>query len=394
MFLENGNILAMAFMQNSTWGSDKVFFFCYDPYGNLLWKKPYGRKIDHPDLLDPIPITFTQIDNFFIISGFCWYKYPVPGSDYWLRPFYLKVDSLFNEEWLLAYGVSDSLLGLGTSSIRDYNGKIVGAAQYFPDNGDDRNALIAGFNDQGQEIGYVGIPNSEFDSILIGNMVWEMGKTEDSNYFTRSIYDYDNIGTNTTMNTVIDTLGNVLDYLVISPITNPAFGELEKMTDGTFLSVANQYEDSLGSTTDILLYKLNADLTQTDYDNNTYVYDSLCDELPILTDTIYLDDCGIITGIEEIHTPQEYYSFIRTIPIDAFPNPAISDIVFELGNTGLHKNIRLSCFDINGKLIFEQLVQPEQIRVKSSVANWRSGMYIAVTSSSTGGTGSAKFVVK
>jgi hypothetical protein len=391
MFLENGDILAMLFAQSDDlMETDRIFLFYFDADGNLLWQKPYASYQEHAGIMDPTPFSFTKIDDFYIISGFGWFQSESNPNDYWLRMMFIKIDSLFNEEWLLPFGHNNNLIGTAWSSMKNLNGTISGVgSQRNPDNGDGRNSIIANFNSSGEEISYYNIPNSEFDDEIDGTITKMMLINNDSTYYTRSYYDYTQQD-GTTANFIIDSIGNVLNTLIIQPL---AGGEApsSKTFQSKYINSVDQYVD--GDKTDILLYKLNPDLSQAEYDTTTYVYDSLCDH-QIVSDTIYLDDCGIITNLGEIPTPMEYYRYISTIPVHIFPNPATSGITFEFENTEYHKDILLRCYDINGRMVFEETLPPGQTQIKTTVSNWPGGMYVAVASSRTGGTGKEKFVVR
>ena len=362
----------------------------FDYEGNLLWMKEYLNPKNDPLLGKYFSSHHLQkVNGNYFITGFCYYAYPENPDLFVSRAMFVKVDSMYNRDWFLPYGMSDHLDAISEGVIQLDSLKYRGYGRYFVDNTDTLNSIFLDFDASGNEIGHKGIPNNTISPEVKENDLRALNVINDSTYLITAAVGPIPETVLPMGEWTMDSSGTVFNYQNhpgVSTTLNPTI----KTNDNKFMFLG-RFQNS---TEDIILYKLNADLSQADIDTNTYSYDSLCVNLLIDSDTIYLDNCSIITGMEEVPTPQEYYSFIKTIPVDVFPNPASSDIVFEFGNTGLHKNIRLSCFDINGKLVFEQSVQPDQTLIKSSVANWQSGMYIAVTSSSTGGKGSAKFVVR
>jgi hypothetical protein len=142
---------------------------------------------------------------------------------------------------------------------------------------------------------------------------------------------------------------------------------------------------------DIFLTKLNLDL---DYDtayNGNFTYDSLCQPGPPQSGFIFLDDCDIITGTE-IPSPEEYYSFIATIPITAFPNPASSEITLAFQNTDHHTNMLLECYNIYGRQVHTEKIWKGQQETKIDLRDWAKGLYFAVVKSEGTLAGSVRFI--
>lgn len=389
VLMEDSVILVSAFTQDfdNNWG---VYLLGFDYDGNLLWDKPLASHLLDPLLMEPIPAFLKKTGDAIFIVGDCYYAYPDNPNVFHLRSMFIKLDSLYNKEWFLPYGMPDHLVGTGFGVIQLDSNEYRGYGRHHLGN-NIYNSIFMDFDKYGNENQYKDIPNDIFSPNLYSNSLLSLNKIGDTAYYITAQMDTIHTSEDVTIGEfTVDTSGNaVYNYQIHYEIIDGNIHPSVKTSDGQFVThavVRNDYRD-------ILLYKLNADLSQAGYDTSTYVYDSLCTN-PITSDTIFLEDCSVVTSVNKIPIGEDYYSFIKTIPVDVFPNPATSDIVFEFGNTGLHKNIRLACFDINGKLVFEHLVQQGRTQIKSSVANWQSGIYIAVASSSTGGTGSAKFIVK
>ncbi len=100
------------------------------------------------------------------------------------------------------------------------------------------------------------------------------------------------------------------------------------------------------------------------------------------------------TGTEEIPSPEEYYSFIASIPITAYPNPAETEITLAFENTEHHSNMLLECYNIFGQKVHSEKIYKGQQQTKLSVSNWSKGLYFAVVKSNGKVAGTGKFVVR
>lgn len=388
IFLENGNILALVSLLDNNYKYD-IGLISFDRYGNLLWFIPYHLREKYPLLELPYPISFDTIQNFIMISGYCYYAYPENPIGYYLKPMFIKIDSLFNEEWFLPYGMNDSIYGdnwgaleLNGNSLRGYG------YEYFV-NSDTISSLLMDLDIYGNEEGVIKINNKDLGTAISSNLLRKVIQRDDTSYiaganFGKLLNNWQPSG-----EWIMDTSGKIYQHQN-HPNTLPALSDpMIKTSTGKYLFLA-AYE---GETYKNYLYKLNPDLSQAEYDTTTYLYDSLCDH-QIVSDTIYLDACGIITDLRDIPSPTEYFSKISTIPVHIFPNPATSGITFEFENTEYHNDIVLRCYDINGRIVYEQALPPGQTQIKTSVSNWQSGIYVATASSREGGTGKEKFVVR
>jgi len=163
----------------------------------------------------------------------------------------------------------------------------------------------------------------------------------------------------------------------------------QKQKTSCFITVATVHNTN----DDILLYKLNADLSQAEYDTNTYVYDSLCDH-PITSDTIYLDDCDIVTAVPQFPSPRAYYKAKQKVELTAYPNPVTSgSINFKLKYTRYHHNMQLKVFDISGRPMAALPVATGQKEVALALGGFSPGMYVAVVNNGKKVLGKAVFVI-
>jgi len=392
VILENGDILVLAFLQRVDNNITKQnYLFCFDSSGNYLWKKAYASKDNYPLFGDRQLWNLFQFSNYYLMSGEAYYPYPSDPSRVFLRPFFVRVDSMFDEVFVLPYGVEDSIVG-SAFDIKDSGDNSINTGvggRTLPNTGV-KNSFIMMFDKEGHETSSWTISNEDIGPSVERNVAELIINASDSTEILAEFIIDGNIGS-FEGELVVDSNYSVKEYLKHEN-TNPPATNIINTSTNEFLFATSVKELPYVGDYDILLYRLNADLSQTAINTNTYTYDSLCDNLPIVSDTIYLNNCSIVTSIDDVPLPSEYYSYIKTIPINIYPNPASSGITFEFGNTEHHKDIVLKVFDINGQLIFAQELADGHVQINTSVSSWVGGMYIATASSRIGGSGSAKFV--
>ena len=385
VFLENGDIITLTWVQNLDHKYD-IALMSFDLEGISLWYNPLNLISKYELLDNTLPFVMQKIDEFIIISGDCYYAYPDNPTLVFLRPMLLKIDNSFNEEWFLPYGMNDTILG-DARGVVSFDGNVLrGFGSYTKLGLGYYNSILMDFDINGNEMGYIGIDNDEINTSVSENFFMGLKQRDDTSYFASSKFG-DSGWENPLGEWIMDTLGTIYQYQSHEN-TTAGFMPLQRSMDNKY-QVSYQYNYS-----DIYLSKLNADLTPVQIDTNPHNYDSLCNNLPIVSDTIYLDDCNIVTEIAEIPMLDEYYSSIDAISLHIFPNPTSGSISFEFENIEYHNDIIISCYDIVGQKVFEQQLIPEQSIINSNVVSWNSGIYIAIVRSSKGGNSIEKFIVK
>ena len=356
--------------------------------GKLLWYIPFNLLQEY-NLLDySMPLYIDKILNGWIISGYCYYAYPDNPNLVWLKPMFIKVDSSFNKEWFLPYGMNDTIIGIakGANSLDSIN--IQGYGLYYPYiNSDTLNSLLMNFYTDGTEKTHIGISNNQIGNNVRNNFILRLILKNDSNYIVAAKYGEGNL-INPMGEWIMDTAGNIFQKQQHINTTGSNLCPLVKMNNNKYQFVY-QYNYS-----DILLYKLNADLTQAEIDTTTYVYDSLCDH-PVLSDTIHLDDCDIITATPEFPTPAAYYAARQKVELTAYPNPVSGNAVhFKLKYTKYHGNMQLTVYDISGRPMAKTAVAAGQKEAQISVSGFSPGLYIAVITDGKGVLGKGAFTVE
>jgi len=381
----NNEIILLVFVQNED-QVDQIFLFGYTTDGEYLWKQAYASKNDYPQIAAAAPRSLISFNNDYIISGFCYWPFPDDPNHFWLRPFFIGVDSLFNEKWILPFAVMDSVFGEAYSAIKINDTIIMGVGMRWL-NGNNKNTLLMFFDNNGAEKGFHQIENETIGPEIDFNGISDIEKINDS-LFISPCY----LGINGELffgEFIFDTLGTLYKSVIRENYTGNNF--IIRTTDNNYL-IKVGIEDINGNN-DIYLYKVNDNLEMVPFDTNQYTYDSLCPE-PIPSGSINLGDCDLITDIGELPSPQEYYASIKTIPITAFPNPAETDITLAFQNTDHHTNMRLECFNIYGQQVHTEKIWKGQQETRIDLRGWAKGLYFAVVKSEGKVVGRCKIVVK
>jgi hypothetical protein len=390
---DDGNIVVLARFEDGGPQINQIYLLCYSPDGEFLWAKPYASKTNHPFIAFAYGTKLYHFAEDYIISGHCYYPYPDNPNHVWLRPLFIGIDSLFNEKWILPFGVADSIVGQAYSAIPLNDSVIMGVGSKFRDypNGNIRNSLLMFFNHEGEELGFRRIWG---DSIVLGtqdNALAEIETINDSLFLATAVF-----GPLTTANPygemVIDTSGKVYNTLS-QPNTTGVLPLLRKTFDNKYVIAQGVYESDQMHT-NIQLLKINANLEQDTLYTQNFVYDSLCPD-PIVSGDIDMTNCTLVqVSIDEAPTPEEYYKSLDAILVKAYPNPADEFIRLDYKHTDRHQDIRLDCYDIAGQKIYSENITTGQQGSKINVSSWGSGLYMAVVTSGGRIVGKAKFIVK
>lgn len=108
---ENQEIAVLTNYTNLNNLADRIFILGFDINGNFLWKKPYASQNNHPWIKDPVGYCLKEFKKEYYISGWCYWPYPDDTTHFFLRPFFVGIDSIFNEKWILPFYALDSIFG-------------------------------------------------------------------------------------------------------------------------------------------------------------------------------------------------------------------------------------------------------------------------------------------
>lgn len=387
LFLDNGDILALAFMESQA-GFESVFLYYIDADGNVLWKKSYANQYDHSLIREANCDRIHQYGDNFLLSGECYYPYPWDTTHFYQRPLFVMVDSLFNEKWIIPFGVGDTIHGKALENNQLNNSVFIGVGMRRI-GGDIEHSLLMYFDDTGTEIGYAEIPNDSIGSNISQNYIFDIERVNDSLFMGLTGFGINNsIGLIGEL--IFDTAGKIYKQEYRPNNTN-SFCTLIKTFNNKFLSATNWVE---GKTDwDIYAYKINENLEHDTLYSGTYTYDSLC-PYQIQSGIVDISDCMLITDVGEVPTPEEYYTSLQTISIKAYPNPATEGMItLALQNTEQYEVMELRCLNIFGQVVQTEQVYPYQGESRISVSEWKSGIYLVVVYAEGRPVGRTKFIL-
>ncbi len=388
LFIEDNKLLLLA-RQDMDGHIDQAVLYCLDTDGNILWSDVYASQDDHP-LVDVLVVhNLHKYNNSYFIDGYCYWAYPDNPVHYYLRSMFIKIDSLFNEEWVLPFAHSDSIVSEAFYTIPISEDVYLGTGAYWENNPVEEYTFLMYFNSNGEELGNFIIPNDSIGYDVTLNFIVDIEKLNDSLFIGSTPVGYNDDWIQY-FDLIIDSTGLIIDY-AIRPNTD-GWSNLIKTSDGNFV-VAVEMDEGNGNN-DILLYKIDENLQSVPFDTTAHVYDSLCPG-GIQSGTIDITDCFIWTNIEDVPSPQEYYASLKKIPVKAYPNPATQgSITFKFENTEYHSDMELRCFDIIGNLVYSEKVYCHQGKSVVDVSTWQKEMYVAVMYSDGLPVGNCKFVVQ
>jgi len=380
---ENDEVIVLVYFDSEE-EIETNFMVGFDTGGELLWINGYASTIDHPWILEPVAYDLMEHNHEYYISGFCYWPFPSDTTHYFLRPLFIGIDSLFNEKWILPFFALDSVFGDAYYSIPFNDSIIMGVGLRRV--GNFANSLIMYFNRDGQDLEFFQIANDELGSDIISNQIREIERINDQLFIAVGAYEP---VTNNIYNCdfLLDTVVNLLNFQFRPNVIG--IPSLIKSTDSNFV-VASTIKEA-NNDKNVFLYKIDENLQPVPFDTNTYTYDSLCPG-GIQSGTIDLSDCLVWTGAEEIPSPEEYYSFIATIPITAYPNPAETEITLAFENTSHHTTMQLECYNIYGQQVHSEKIWKGQQETRIDLHGWAKGLYFAVVRSEGKVAGTGRFV--
>ncbi len=390
---DSGDIVVLVF-QYGILPEETIHLFKLTTDGDVLWKEPLATTYNHPGTAhkEGKRLIINNEGNY-IISGDGYWRHPwEPGPGVWLRPMFIKADSMGNELWVLPFGLNDTIVGAAYHTLPLKNNTFLGSGYNWPaSNMIEPMHFI--YDNSGDELGYSILKPDSINSLLTQG-AFEISQMTDSGVFSSGTFVRENGQLETTVDCLLtfDTITFALGPFNHKLNLNGRYPNLSTLShDEKLLTSSNYYHSSTDY--DIFLAKLNLNLEyDTAYPGN-YNYDSLCIPGPPQSGFIYLDDCDIITSIE-MPSAAEYRAKISHIPIRIFPNPANAQITFALENTEHHRNIELRCFNLLGLQQHHARIISGQQQAAVNVSGWPPGMYVAVVYSNGKPVGRGKFVVQ
>jgi len=398
IFLDNGDLLGLAIMpEDDPSNNNRIILFRISPEGDIIWKKGYATHENHPYYGDPYGKSIYQFGNIYMIVGNVYSPYPNSPNPYhvYQRPMFIGINENFEEDWIVEFGINDSLLGRAETVVPISDSLFMGVGRYrfINENGEmDQSAWLMFFNNIGEEVGNKILADEQFGPEVLESDLYEVEHIEGDKYLLSAGYFNSKIDDFNKGDLVADTAGNVYNYTIRENTSGGGNIYLEKTFDKKFtLNADHQLPNQ--TTSDILLYKINENLEHDTLYPGNYTYDSLC-PYAIRSGVIDLTGCGVITSIGEIPTLEEYRENMQRINITAIPNPSSTgEVVLEFENTSSFTNMELRVFDAFGREIVTKAILSGQGALRLDTSGWADRIYFAVILSNHQPKGRCKIMI-
>jgi hypothetical protein len=299
------------------------------------------------------------------------------------------VDNDGNEQWVLPYGLNDTLYGDAREGVIETStGSYLGMGSEWLSQNIGHPAFLK-FDDNGNETGFFTVLSNQIDTTLIQGGIKSIFPIDTFYFFQggfeSTIPGHPHVVTDFLSNTKISPDSIRFYALRNHPTGGPTSATTIK--ESKILSGSTQW----GTDWTIYLAKMNLQLDMDSLDNTQHSYDSLCNH-PITSGFISMSGCQVINSLEELPSPEEYYASLQRIQITPYPNPASGYIIFRLENTQYHSEMIFQCLDMMGRVVLRKQLEKGSESVALDLSAVQSGMYSAVVFSNGKIVGRSRFI--
>lgn len=354
-----------------------IWLFRLDNSGNLVWIKNVFDQVDSNAWNELGYQMLISQDTLCIITGSTIYNDygGVYGHD---KPFVMAAGMDGSEKWWIIYGANSEYRGDVEQSTIDSKGNILtmgwgwhqGSEGYYP--------TLFKADKFGNQLYWKYI----IDSTEGGKAIC-LNEVNDTTYDIGGGWWYPNqpghtaiARTDTNGNLIFEKNINESEFVLWKSIKTFDNKQLftEPFLQGNFIKIN--------------LHKFNSDLEYDTLYTQPFEYDYMCDNLPIVSDTIGIEDCDVWTSLPgEIEYRMAQYLVI-------YPSPAENEITIKLPvataderqwgpmtsrhfNHRYHENSLIRIYDIFGRLINEiSLKDIKGDEVQCDVSTYTSGIYL------------------
>ncbi|NLN96603.1 MAG: hypothetical protein GX128_10620 [Bacteroidales bacterium] len=290
---ESGDIVLLV-NQFGSIPQETIHLFKLNAEGEVIWKKAYATMYNYPNTNTKLgeSLLITKNGKYLISGGGYWEQPWNPGGPMPLTSLFIMSDSDGNEEWVLPFGLKDTIIGKTKQTMNITDDVFLGTGFNWP-NTDLIEPCYMVFNSAGYELNYTIIKPDSINSLLLE------GTFEISQLINTSVFSTGNFALkngqretivdcilNFNMNTMeLNPLNNLICFNGRYPYTNT------KSFDNKLLSNSSYYRSSTDY--DIFLAKLNLNLEYDTAYTIPITYDSLCTSGAPQSGFIYLNDCPI-----------------------------------------------------------------------------------------------------
>jgi hypothetical protein len=386
----------------SSWGDEfipgvfkGIWLFRLDNSGDLLWIKNVFDQVD-PNAWNELPYDMLiSQDTNCIITGSTIYN-DFGGSLGYDKPLIMSAGTDGSEKWWNISGANSYNYGDVVQSSEDTFGNILTMGWGWHEGSDDYYPMVLKTDKYGNQVYRKYIINT-----TEGGKAFCLNIMNDTIFDIGGVWWYPNQPSHATIART-DTNGNII---LEKNVLETYFGlwKSTKTFDNKELFVGS-YKD--GSFYKVYLHKFNYDLEYDTAYTQPFQYDYKCDNLPIISDTIGIDDCDVWTSLPgEIEYRMAQYLVV-------FPIPAENEITIKLPvatadehqwgpmtsrhyNHRYHENSVLKIFDIYGRLIDEiSLKEVEGDKLIRDISDYSPGIYLVDLFENQKLMASGKFIKK
>jgi len=351
----------------------------FDKEGSLLWKQCYNSSDSLLGNEDCIDLILTP-DKGFLLTGYTIYADTVHDLG-WDHPYYIKTDSLGSFEWETVpdkHGINGFGAGWSTVISPDstfYYSSISHYYHYSEENGAapallkmDMNGNVKAIIDikNPDDIGKMYEAKFITDSTLVASASWG----SEYSFLPKAV--------------IIDTTGNMLNEQFL--LDNDYLAHVRTTIDNKYLFYTEALDEN--EEFDAYLCKLNQNLESDTVYTQPFTYDSLCNG-EIVSDTIALDDCGLIVGMQEIYTPKSE----PENKVIIYPNPTRDKFTVSSQQSAVN-SWQIEVYDLFGRRVEEIQVSKGQTEIEVNATGWQSGLYVVKVIGKDGMIGSRKVLIR
>jgi hypothetical protein len=343
----------------SYWGNDlaneRIWLFNIGQEGEIIWQKVYAKWTLGTNAEEGRHLIKNNNNEYLITGDYYQYNPEEDTNARWVRPMFIKIDSLGNEQWHLLWGENDFFYGGAKYSCFNSKENIYSVGFHAFDTGTGDKPVLFKVSSEG-----IPIYTKDLIEDADGGGATTISILEDSILFIGATWrDLQGTIHNGVMKT--DTLGNIIKEKDLLNVTSSFYSSLITH-DSKYLVMGYFY---IGHNWDIYLWKFNRDLEFDSIYTEPPVYDSLC-PYQIVSDTIELDTTTV--------NLQELYAQMHQIKVR--PNPASTNLIVTIGDLAKGNEIKL--FNSNGQEVMQMNVLSARREYELDVSGLPPGLYVVV----------------
>jgi hypothetical protein len=351
--------------------TENTFLAKLDANGQPLWLKP----VINPDIYDvrnPLSETLLKTESgHYLLSGKGYWRYNPADTIFWLRPFYALFDQNGNEQWLTPFGIADSLVGRAYACTEMGNGHLLCVARQYFSLQYIQQGFIIELDGDGNVLQYRSVGPDEIDENCYSIFFRYIEQIGDTLVLAMPYLPDQNHGYPAAISLGMDVFNDELPLVNLRIFENKMdLHHILKTSDNKIFSAKTSKEHPSYPPTDMYMLKMDAMLITDSIrpDNNTY--DSLCPN-PISYSEIFLDNCHIVSGLNELSKTQ----WLNRPAFHIQPNPGKDRIRLHFEKAARNELLDVLVYSTSGSLLIHvQYLEPNKTNI--DIAMLPKGFYL------------------